>query len=241
MAYRFPGRPPGTDLSDSFSMASSIGDYIEEGDGAYRVSAADFLSFEEEQNRLQPQQQQQYPGEINCTFFFPPGMPQYRYSKNDIRHYFGPQQNQQHQKQHEDSAPANLFPGRPPGFIPPVYPSLQLLFESATVNASNALIPSQVRFLKLKGPPIVIGDDDSVAATDKTDGTMSDGGIGFEDEVSVVDPNGSDGIYTGIGLGNSFDWFHTSPEEEFIFESQDSREFALGVFCYHAFSPCVYI
>ena len=83
MAYRFPGRPPGTDLSDSFSMASSIGDYIEEGNGAYRTSAADFLAFEEEQNRLQPQQQQQqqYPGENNCTFFFPPGMPQYRYSK----------------------------------------------------------------------------------------------------------------------------------------------------------------
>ena len=70
---------------------------------------------------------------------------------------------------------------------------------------------------------------------------MSDGGFDFGDEVSVADLNGSDGIYTGIGLGNSFDLFHTPPEEEFIFESQDSREFALGALRYHAFSPCVYI
>ena len=70
---------------------------------------------------------------------------------------------------------------------------------------------------------------------------MSDGGIGFEDEVSAADPNGSDSIYTGIGLDNIFDLFHTPLEEEFTFESQDSREFALGAFCYHAFSPCVYI
>ena len=36
MAYRFPGRPPGTDFSDSSSMASSIGDYREVEKMAYR-------------------------------------------------------------------------------------------------------------------------------------------------------------------------------------------------------------
>ena len=70
---------------------------------------------------------------------------------------------------------------------------------------------------------------------------MSDSGIGFEDESSVAESNGSDSIYSGIGLGNIFDLLYPLPEEEFIFESQDSREFALGALLYHAFSPCVYI
>ena len=32
----------------------------------------------------------------------------------------------------------------------------------------------------------------------------------------------SDVVYTGVGFGNSFDKFHTTPEEEIIFESQDA-------------------
>ena len=44
MAYRFPGRPPGTDLSDSdsFSMASSLGDYEEGNEDCLASFAEDF-------------------------------------------------------------------------------------------------------------------------------------------------------------------------------------------------------
>ena len=44
-----------------------------------------------------------------------------------------------------------------------------------------------------------------------------------------------------IGLGHSFDTFNTKPEEEIIFESQDSADSALAAPQYHASSTCVYI
>ena len=342
MAYRFPGRPPGTDLSDSdsFSMASSIGDYLEEGDGAYRSSAAEFLAFEEEQDRRRFLAFEEEQNRRKHQFHLP------RYRQTTLHEHFIPQQRQ-------SPLAMSRFPGRPPGSPTPDHSDLfsnsfgyedrlasfaedfrqsldadadedetfwrqaipdddyytdsddddddflwslqqnqqqqtqridptAFSFSFSGFNISNPLatvtppseaisylIPSQVvlskpkgvattdssnssadivfvadtnvRLSKLKGSPIGIGDDTSVAVTDKTDGTMSDGGIGFEDEVSAADPNGSDGIYTSIGLGNIFDLFYPLPEDEFIFESQDSREFALGALLYHAFSPCVYI
>ena len=92
MAYRFPRRPPGTDFSDSFSVASSIGDYLEVGDGAYRLSAAHFLSFEEEQNRRRHKHQ----------FHLP------RYRQTTLHEYLIP-------KQRQSPLAMSRFPGRPQG------------------------------------------------------------------------------------------------------------------------------
>ena len=112
---------------------------------------------------------------------------------------------------HDVSLPANFFPGRPPGFIPPAYSPPYLLFDFATVTASNTLIPSQVKFSKLKG---ATGNNSS-------------------DDVSVAEI-GSAGFSTGIGLGNSFDTFNTKPEEEIIFESLAPVDSALVALLYRA-------
>ena len=50
----------------------------------------------------------------------------------------------------------------------------------------------------------------------------------------VADATVSAGIYTGIGLGTSFGSFTTMPEEEIIFELQDSANAALVALLYHA-------
>ena len=198
------------------------------------------------------------------------------YSKNDIRHYFGPVHPMpmplQRQPQHEDSLPANFFPGRPPGFIPPAYSPPYLLFDFATVTASNALIPSQVKFSKLKGATGNNSSDDVLVADKKVghpnvsggnstdvsvlaDTNVRDGnytasvladGVASDDDVSedyiLADMIVRDAIYTGFGLGNSFVSFTATPEEEIIFESQDSVDSAFAaVLYYHAFPPCVYI
>ena len=64
--------------------------------------------------------------------------------------------------------------------------------------------------------------------------------IGFQTYI-FADANVSDGSFTGIGLGHSFDPFNTKPEEEIIFESQDSEDSAIAALHFHYFPTCVYI
>ena len=248
---RFPGRPPGSptpDHSDLFSNSFGYEDRLASFAEDFRQSLD--ADADEDDN------------------FWRQAIPDDDYyidsDDDDDDSLWSLQQHQQQQTQHEDPTAFSFsFSGYNicnPFLLATVTPlseaishliPSQVVFLKpkgvATTDSSNSsadivfVADTNVRFSKLTGSPIVIGDDASVAVTDKTDGTMSDGGIGFEDEVSAADPNGSDGIYTSIGLGNIFDLFYPLPEEEFIFESQDSRKFALGALCYHAFSPCVYI
>ena len=81
------------------------------------------------------------------------------------------------------------------------------------------LVPSQVTILPVTDAPIGFGDEVSVAAENVSD---------------VADATVSAGIYTGIGLGTSFGSFTTMPEEEIIFELQDSAHDALVALLCHA-------
>jgi hypothetical protein len=192
-------------------LASSIGDYLEEGDEAFLLSFDDEDSFWNATTGY-------YDGEAELAFSLS--------SDNEDLH-------------HEASLPLNFFPGRPPGTHPtPVYSAPSHLFDSfATVTTSNALVPSQVQFSNLKGATIGIGVDVSVA--DKNVSVVVDSSIytavsvlaadeDSDNDVSeafvLADKTVSDGIYTGIGSWTCFEPFNTKPEEEIIFESQDSED-----------------
>ena len=395
-------RPASPDLSDSFStMASSDGDYLEEDDEIYRVSAATLSSFDaalwrQQQQQSQHQQHQRhqrqrqqlqhkaaaaslvpsqvykfcnmkfskptgiestdstatsktsdlhhgvkrFPGRppgsrqqqqqqqqrhhqqqspkldvdllcvnfaLNPTSYVSTGMHQFRYSKNDIRHYFGhvlycPNEspcgsavptlkerrayfntktscpNIKTSKVWREPVPLDIFAklALSDRVRSAQYPSAFDPFARHPFDPPDSrLVPSQVPFSPLKGASIGFGDEVSVAAENVSDVADTTVSVGPSAEVSILpDTNVSDGnytavsvladgeasddnvteayiladktvrdgIYTGFGLGNSFVPFTTTPEEEIIFESQDSTDsaFAAALY-YHAFPPCVSI
>jgi hypothetical protein len=124
------------------------------------------------------------------------------------------------------------------------------LFDSfAAVTTSNALVPSQVQFSKLKGATIGIGDEVSVADKKASDVASSsiytavsvlaadeDSDNDVSEAFVLADKTVSEGIYTGIGSWTCLDPFHTKPEEEIIFESQDSED-SIPALQYHALPP----
>jgi hypothetical protein len=196
-------------------LASSIGDYLEEGDEAFLLSFDDDDSFWNATTGY-------YDGEAELAFSLSS-------DNEDLNH--------------EASLPLNFFPGGRPGTHPaPVYSAPSHPFDSfAAVTTSNALVPSQVQFSKLKGATIGIGDEVSVA--DKKVSDVADSSIytavsvlaadkDSDNDVSeafvLADKTVSEGIYTGIGPWTCLDPFHTKPEEEIIFESQDSEDSTPG-------------
>ena len=89
-------------------------------------------------------------------------------------------------------------------------------------------------FSKPKGVATTDNSNSSADVVFVADTNVSDGN---STEV-LADENVSDGNSTGIGLGNSFNTFNTKPEEEIIFESQDSEDSALAALHYHDFLTC---
>ena len=95
MAHRFPGRPPGFDLSDSSTMAPSFGS-LAEGDEAYRFAEAlldETMSMSMPMPMPMPMPMTRFPGR-------PPGSRQH------------PSFRQQQQQQQHDDAASHLDPSQ---------------------------------------------------------------------------------------------------------------------------------
>lgn len=179
-------------------------------------------------------------------------MHQSLYSKNDIRHYFGPVSYCPTKSPCVSAVPT--LKERRAYFTTktscPIITTSKVWREPVPLDifAKTVALSDRVRSARYPSsfdplarhpfdPPDSRPIPSPVAISPSTDAPMGCGNeisVAAENVNGVTDATVSAGIYTGIGLGTSFGSFTTIPEEEIIFELQDSAHVALVALLYHA-------